>query len=85
MFIIFCYSETFQVNAADNNNSDDDDGDDNDDGGDVMACVCLVQEALPTWDKQIQSLCFQVNSIIEKIAATAPDWLSTACEHEMTS
>jgi len=51
----------------------------------VMMVVCAVQEALPTWDKQIQSLCFQVNSIIEKIGATAPDWLSTASEHQMTS
>jgi len=42
-----------------------------------------VQEALPTWDKQIQSLCFQVNSIIEKIAATAPEWLSSASDQQM--
>jgi len=51
----------------------------------LSVCVCAVQEALPTWDKQIQSLCFQVNSIIEKISATAPDWLSSAHEHQMTS
>jgi COP9 signalosome complex subunit 4 len=44
-----------------------------------------VQEALPTWDKQIQSLCFQVNSIIEKIAATAPDWLGKTYDSQMSS
>ncbi|KOX72917.1 COP9 signalosome complex subunit 4 [Melipona quadrifasciata] len=29
-----------------------------------------TRETLPTWDKQIQSLCYQVNQIIEKIAQT---------------
>lgn len=34
------------------------------------------REVLPLWDRQIQSLCYQVNSIIEKIAATEPDWMA---------
>merc|ERR1712227_26741 len=33
------------------------------------------REALPNWDKQIQSLCFQVNNIIEKITQHSPDWM----------
>uniref|UniRef100_X1ZGW4 COP9 signalosome complex subunit 4 n=1 Tax=Capitella teleta TaxID=283909 RepID=X1ZGW4_CAPTE len=31
--------------------------------------------ALPRWDVQIQSLCFQVNNIIEKITQSAPEWM----------
>ncbi|XP_013114653.1 COP9 signalosome complex subunit 4 [Stomoxys calcitrans] len=34
------------------------------------------REVLPLWDGQIQSLCYQVNSIIEKIAAAEPDWMA---------
>ncbi|GAB1605634.1 COP9 signalosome complex subunit 4-like [Argonauta hians] len=33
------------------------------------------QEALPNWDKQIQSLCVQVNLIIEKISEKEPSWM----------
>ena len=33
-----------------------------------------AREALPSWDKQIQSLCLQVNNIIEKIGQQAPEW-----------
>ncbi|KAG1667115.1 COP9 signalosome complex subunit 4 [Nymphon striatum] len=36
------------------------------------------RETLPMWDKQIQGLCFQVNSVIEKINLTAPEWLAKA-------
>lgn len=35
-----------------------------------------AREALPRWDVQIQSLCFQVNNIIEKIGASAPQWMA---------
>lgn len=31
-----------------------------------------AREVLPSWDKQIQSLCYQVNQIIEKITAHQP-------------
>lgn len=34
------------------------------------------REVLPLWDRQIQSLCYQVNSIIEKIAAAEPEWMA---------
>ncbi|PIK62117.1 putative COP9 signalosome complex subunit 4 [Apostichopus japonicus] len=40
-------------------------------------------ETLPQWDKQIQSLCLQVNNIIEKINLHAPDWTSTISETQM--
>ncbi|XP_063973518.1 COP9 signalosome complex subunit 4 [Diachasmimorpha longicaudata] len=42
-----------------------------------------TREILPTWDKQIQSLCYQVNQIIEKIAQTQPDWITKAMGNQM--
>ncbi|XP_015588268.1 COP9 signalosome complex subunit 4 [Cephus cinctus] len=42
-----------------------------------------TREILPTWDKQIQSLCYQVNQIIEKIAQAEPDWIAKAMEDQM--
>ncbi|XP_043276544.1 COP9 signalosome complex subunit 4 [Venturia canescens] len=42
-----------------------------------------TREILPTWDKQIQSLCYQVNQIIEKIAQTEPEWIAKATEDQM--
>lgn len=44
---------------------------------------CVARETLPTWDKQIQSLCYQVNQIIEKIAQTEPEWIAKAMEDQM--
>lgn len=41
------------------------------------------REVLPTWDKQIQSLCFQVNNIIEKIAQSSPEWMTKSMEDQM--
>ncbi|CAM9898879.1 COP9 signalosome complex subunit 4 [Lethenteron reissneri] len=41
------------------------------------------REPLPTWDKQIQSLCFQVNTLLEKITQHAPEWTARAMETEM--
>uniref|UniRef100_A0A1B0BYW8 COP9 signalosome complex subunit 4 n=1 Tax=Glossina palpalis gambiensis TaxID=67801 RepID=A0A1B0BYW8_9MUSC len=38
------------------------------------------REVLPLWDRQIQSLCYQVNSIIEKIAAAEPEWMAKTLE-----
>lgn len=43
----------------------------------------IARETLPTWDKQIQSLCYQVNQIIEKIAQTEPEWIAKAMEDQM--
>uniref|UniRef100_A0A672LEC2 COP9 signalosome complex subunit 4 n=1 Tax=Sinocyclocheilus grahami TaxID=75366 RepID=A0A672LEC2_SINGR len=43
-----------------------------------------TREPLPTWDKQIQSLCFQVNNLLEKISQAAPEWTAQAIEAQMT-
>nr|XP_054773458.1 COP9 signalosome complex subunit 4-like [Lytechinus pictus] len=40
-------------------------------------------DILPQWDKQIQSLCFQVNNIIEKIVAAAPEWAASISDNQM--
>lgn len=52
----------------------------------VNGCTIIIaaREALPTWDKQIQSLCFQVNQIIEKISQSAPEWMMKTTESQMT-
>lgn len=34
-----------------------------------------TKEVLPTFDKQIQSLCFQLNNIIERIGQVNPVWM----------
>ncbi|GFY62315.1 COP9 signalosome complex subunit 4 [Trichonephila inaurata madagascariensis] len=41
------------------------------------------KEVLPSWDKQIESLCFQVNNIIEKVTQHAPEWMAQAMEEQM--
>ncbi|XP_037557710.2 COP9 signalosome complex subunit 4 [Dermacentor silvarum] len=43
------------------------------------------REILPSWNQQIESLCFQVNNIIEKIGSVAPNWMSRALEEHMTT
>ncbi|XP_036384679.1 COP9 signalosome complex subunit 4 isoform X1 [Megalops cyprinoides] len=43
-----------------------------------------TREPLPTWDKQIQSLCFQVNNLLEKISQAVPEWTAQAMEAQMT-
>ncbi|XP_022911648.1 COP9 signalosome complex subunit 4 [Onthophagus taurus] len=44
-----------------------------------------TRETLPQWDKQIQSLCYQVNSVIELISKHHPEWLSKVMEEQMMS
>lgn len=44
-----------------------------------------TRETLPQWDKQIQSLCYQVNSIIEQISKAHPEWMSKVMEERMVS
>lgn len=39
-----------------------------------------AREMLPTWDKQIQSLCYQVNQMVEKIAQAEPEWVAKMTE-----
>merc|ERR1719187_1377072 len=41
------------------------------------------KQVLDNWDKQIQSLCFQVNNVIDKINAAEPDWLNKTMESQM--
>lgn len=43
-----------------------------------------AREMLPLWDKQIQSICFQVNGIIEKIGAAEPNWMTRALDEQMS-
>ncbi|KAL1478309.1 hypothetical protein MTO96_035119, partial [Rhipicephalus appendiculatus] len=43
------------------------------------------REVLPSWNQQIQGLCFQVNNIIEKIGSVAPEWMSQALEEHMST
>jgi len=43
------------------------------------------KQMLDTWDKQIQSLCFQVNTVIDKISGAEPDWLNKTMESQMVS
>lgn len=42
-----------------------------------------TREILPQWDKQIQSLCYQVNGIIEKISAAEPEWITKEMDDQM--
>ncbi|KAL3273178.1 hypothetical protein HHI36_014632 [Cryptolaemus montrouzieri] len=44
-----------------------------------------TRETLPQWDKQIQSLCYQVNSIIESISKLHPEWMIKTMEEQMVS
>ena len=41
------------------------------------------RQVLQTWDDQIQSLCFQVNSIIDKISVVEPEWLTKTLDSQM--
>lgn len=43
-----------------------------------------TREILPLWDKQIQSLCYQVNKIIEKIGVDEPVWMNRTMDEQMT-
>jgi len=42
-----------------------------------------TRQVLDNWDKQIQSLCLQVNSVIDKISTKEPDWLNKTMESQM--
>jgi len=52
---------------------------------DQIDCVVHFEsrQVLDNWDKQIQSLCFQVNSVIDKISTTESDWLNRTMESQM--
>ncbi|XP_014663387.1 PREDICTED: COP9 signalosome complex subunit 4-like [Priapulus caudatus] len=42
-----------------------------------------ARETLPLWDRQIESICLQVNNIIEKISSTVPEWMAKAMDEQM--
>ncbi|XP_065158268.1 COP9 signalosome complex subunit 4 [Atheta coriaria] len=44
-----------------------------------------TSETLPQWDKQIQSLCEQVNHVIELITKAHPEWIARKLEQQMDS
>lgn len=44
----------------------------------------IAREVLPLWDKQIRSLCYQVNKIIEKIGVAEPAWMTKLMDEQMT-
>ncbi|XP_023324585.1 COP9 signalosome complex subunit 4-like [Eurytemora carolleeae] len=44
-----------------------------------------TREILESWDKQIQSLCFQVNNVLDKIGAVEPEWVDKTLESLMVS
>lgn len=52
---------------------------------DSLRLVISGRETLPQWDKQIQSLCYQVNSIIESISKSHPEWMLKAMDEQMVS
>lgn len=52
---------------------------------DNVSVLSSARETLPQWDKQIQSLCYQVNSIIESISKNEPEWISKVMEEQMVS
>merc|ERR1711962_1543663 len=41
------------------------------------------RQMLDNWDKQIQSLCHQVNSVIDKIQVVEPEWLAKTLDNQM--
>ncbi|KAJ6646979.1 COP9 signalosome complex subunit 4 [Pseudolycoriella hygida] len=43
-----------------------------------------TREVLPLWDKQIRSLCYQVNKIIENIGVAEPAWMTKLMDDQMT-
>ena len=49
-----------------------------------MCTLFLVeQEMLPSWDSRIRNVCFQVNTIVDKISARHPQWVNTSLESQM--
>lgn len=51
---------------------------------DFLFYFWIARETLPLWDKQIQSLCYQVNKIIEKIGNVEPEWMAERMEEQMS-
>ena len=43
------------------------------------------RQSLPTWDTQIQSICLEVNSIVDKVYAAHPEWAAQTMDHILSS
>ena len=43
-----------------------------------------TRQVLQAWDGQIQSLCWQVNNVIDKITIAEPDWIAKTQENQMS-
>ena len=41
------------------------------------------QEALPSWDRKIRYVCYQVNGIMDKISAQHSQWVSSTLDAQM--
>ncbi|KAF2347613.1 Proteasome component (PCI) domain [Trinorchestia longiramus] len=52
---------------------------------DQIDCILHFEgrQVLPQWDKQIESVCYQLNSIIERITAKQPEWCAKATDNLM--
>ena len=42
-----------------------------------------TRDILPTFDEQIQDICFQVNNLIEKISQSSPQWMESTLDAQM--
>lgn len=51
----------------------------------IDSVVHFERRQMLTWDKQIQSLCLQVNSVIDKITVKEGDWLNKTMESRWSS
>ena len=53
----------------------------------IVACDLLLfteRETLLSWDRRIQGVCYQVNSIVDKINSVHPEWANSALESQMS-
>ena len=51
----------------------------------TLLSVCLSgRDALPSWDRQIESVCQQVNQVVEQISALHPQWVAETLETQMS-
>lgn len=48
-----------------------------------LSFLLVAREILPLWDKQIQSICYQVNTIIDKISSAEAVWMAKTSEEQM--
>ncbi len=50
----------------------------------LCEALLAARDFLPTWDKQIELVCQQVNQIVDKITALHPEWVAQVLETRMT-